>query len=63
MDAVKFITICDVLNFQQKSSTHIYIFISPSDEEMIVTHLWKVLVFKLYNSFKKMGHKIALKSS
>ncbi len=32
MDAVKFITICDVINCHQKPSTHTFAFICPSDE-------------------------------
>ncbi len=50
MAAVKFITICDVVNCQQKPSTYTYIFICLADEEINLIHLWKVLAFKFYNS-------------
>ncbi len=50
MDTVTFIIIWDVLNCQQKPSTHTYIFICTSDKEMNVTHLWKVLAFNFYNN-------------
>ncbi len=50
MDNVKFITVCEVLNYKQNPSTYIYIFICPSDAEMNVTHSWKILAFKFYNN-------------
>ncbi len=52
LDAVKFITTCDIMNCKHKYLTHTYIFICSSDKEMNVTYLWKVLAFQLYNSLK-----------